>query len=738
MDKHRLYISYSRGDGSAIAERLHQALHARSFMVSRDTRKLDAFQDLSAEIERTIEANQYVLLCITPEVKNNIDQFVRREIAYSGHLNRPIIPLLFPGVSSDYEAGSLPPISFCQERSHSRMSFQKGLQALENRLTDDLQAEVQPHSQKFDPFGTYLTELYEQIIAYLETTVYALIQRASSSSRPDNVLRPLQLKFAYDVNTQDSTQEFSSFGEVFAACEQRLVLLGEPGAGKTAQLMVCAREAVIQRLHDEYAPLPVVASVETWDGKQPLIEWLAQTSGLLEDTIRQHISNKQALLLLDGLEALPSDVIHEDALESDVVDLRVEFLTALSQMVTTPTILTCRAVEYEVVKRKYRESIAFNASVTIKPLNMAQMAEFLTQHADLMPLIQADTRLQGSVSNPLFLTLLGYVYDSLGEKARLLVELSQHNLGLWKLLFYALVEKLCDHAFPDEAVPIAAVQDLLEDVAAHMYMQMWRMYATSAESVLTPYALDVLTLGEEQLALPERLGLIVRTTEGITFVSNILRDCFAFDRLVGYLTARKVEMRLGAARALGLLKDQRAISPLTIALKNERDPYVQYAIKAALDRLQPDYSIFISYRRSNWGTTFLLADRLEEKLDAVVFLDRYIDEADFEASILRHLRSANVFVLVVTKETFAPDRIHMERDWIRKEIQEALNLEIPCVLVMVDPVDLPKEEQLPKDIRAILTRQGFPLHPTAFEQNVNNITGFITTISPIKLRELNG
>jgi hypothetical protein len=253
---------------------------------------------------------------------------------------------------------------------------------------------------------------------------------------------------------------------------------------------------------------------------------------------------------------------------------------------------------------------------------------------------------------------------------------------------------------------------------------------------LRSYELAQVPILSPLLQFTEQLGLIVRDSlNDLGFVSNIVRDSFAFSRLVEYLASPQAELRLGAARALGLLKDRRALDYLVEALRVERDPYVQYAIKAALDRLQPEYSIFISYRRKDWGTTFLLAERLERELEAVIFLDRYVDEADFEASILRHLRNASVFMLLVTQQTFEARRIHLERDWIRKEIYEALSRDIPCVLVFVDGIPTPDAEELPRDIRGILARQGYPLHPTSFEQDVSKLADFITNISPINRKQ---
>ncbi|MGV2437283.1 MAG UNVERIFIED_CONTAM: toll/interleukin-1 receptor domain-containing protein [Anaerolineae bacterium] len=91
--------------------------------------------------------------------------------------------------------------------------------------------------------------------------------------------------------------------------------------------------------------------------------------------------------------------------------------------------------------------------------------------------------------------------------------------------------------------------------------------------------------------------------------------------------------------------------------------------------------IFISYRRKSSAFALLMANKLSEHLEASIFIDfESIDQADFERAILTHLRQSDVFLLMVTEHTFS-ERIHRADDWVRREIQEGLQKEIPFVLV---------------------------------------------------------
>jgi hypothetical protein len=140
-------------------------------------------------------------------------------------------------------------------------------------------------------------------------------------------------------------------------------------------------------------------------------------------------------------------------------------------------------------------------------------------------------------------------------------------------------------------------------------------------------------------------------------------------------------------------------------------------------------NIFISYRRKTWPFTQRLAEKLRMRLAAHVFVDTdSIDDDDFDDSILKHLRSSDVFVLVVSEQTFDPARINREGDWVRREIGEALGLDLPIILAMVDGCTPPPAEDLPIDIRDVATKQGIEFYPVYFEAGVEKLAQFIRKV----------
>src|SRR5262249_6182831 len=108
-----------------------------------------------------------------------------------------------------------------------------------------------------------------------------------------------------------------------------------------------------------------------------------------------------------------------------------------------------------------------------------------------------------------------------------------------------------------------------------------------------------------------------------------------------------------------------------------------------------------------------------------------MDETDFESSILQNLRASDAVLVIVTEHTFE-DRIHEEDDWVRREIREALTLNKPIIMALVDGLLPP--ENLPDDIRAIQGKEGIRFFPEFFDAGVQKLADFIVKVTPIQRR----
>jgi tetratricopeptide (TPR) repeat protein len=129
--------------------------------------------------------------------------------------------------------------------------------------------------------------------------------------------------------------------------------------------------------------------------------------------------------------------------------------------------------------------------------------------------------------------------------------------------------------------------------------------------------------------------------------------------------------------------------------------------------------VFINYRGEDSQTAAALIDReLTARFGRdLVFLDcRSIPAgADFADELLGQPRVCSVLLVVIgprwltlTNES-GQHRIDDPRDWIRREIVEALTYGLRVIPVLLDGVELPAETDLPADIAGLARRQYVPL-----------------------------
>ncbi|MBA3531415.1 MAG: toll/interleukin-1 receptor domain-containing protein, partial [Ardenticatenales bacterium] len=160
-----------------------------------------------------------------------------------------------------------------------------------------------------------------------------------------------------------------------------------------------------------------------------------------------------------------------------------------------------------------------------------------------------------------------------------------------------------------------------------------------------------------------------------------------------------------------------------------------------LDELLAPYEVgrplklFVSYRRHSWPFTRHLAEALAQRLRAEIFIDyQKIDRADFASSIEQHLRTSDVVLLVVTRDTFGP-RIHEAEDWLRREVALACALGKPLLLISVDGQLPPPDSDLPTDLHGLGGYQGIPFYPEYWEAALKRLVEFLTRITPAREAE---
>ena len=116
------------------------------------------------------------------------------------------------------------------------------------------------------------------------------------------IVSPLQQKKIQQQSEIRKPRVFDTFRSAFDQLENRVLLLGIPGAGKTTTLLQFACAAAQERLEDATKPIPIFRSIQQWDHQTSLLDWARVP--LLTKFKDIRLENESFLYIFDGLDEL--------------------------------------------------------------------------------------------------------------------------------------------------------------------------------------------------------------------------------------------------------------------------------------------------------------------------------------------------------------------------------------------------------------------------------------------------
>lgn len=393
-----VFISYSRSDGRTYAAALYEQLRGAGIGAWLDQCSVSPYADNWAQIEAGIRDATHVVVCVTPSIETSPESFVRREIGYALAKRKPILPLVFRGATVPIQINHLTHLVV-----GSVVADFPQIRAL-------LELPAPGALPPPDPCRRYLMALLEQIEAFLRGTTFSIIPLRSRSDpaavEPAAAQLPVRIvSYSRTVrNPREPPPEPEVFAELADAFERyggSVLLLGEPGSGKSTMLWNFARDRVLRRLADPAEPLPVLAQVPSWDqeARPGLVEWLHQNVGEMNvDLLVRALDSGRALLLLDGLDEMGSAQLVGSAQRDSP---RSAFLRMLPR--DTPMVVACRVKDYGEMERL----LVLRGAVVLQPLEDEQIEEFTLREAPaLWTILQSHKTLLEAVRNPLVLSVL--------------------------------------------------------------------------------------------------------------------------------------------------------------------------------------------------------------------------------------------------------------------------------------------------------------------------------------------
>ncbi|MEM9274850.1 MAG: NACHT domain-containing protein [Cyanobacteria bacterium P01_F01_bin.143] len=190
----------------------------------------------------------------------------------------------------------------------------------------------------------------------------------------------------------------------------KLLILGEPGAGKTTELLSLTEKLIERAIEDETTPIPVIFELSSWASNQNIRDWIIEKlceiylkkqgdiyKKVPKKVAQQWIDNQQIIPLLDGLDEL--------GLENGKKCI-VAINKFLDSSFQPGLVVCCRQELYEKAKTQLKK---MNGAIYIESLSDEKIKQYLTSLDRLYiwnETIRNEPELLDLVRKPLFLTML--------------------------------------------------------------------------------------------------------------------------------------------------------------------------------------------------------------------------------------------------------------------------------------------------------------------------------------------
>jgi GTPase SAR1 family protein len=208
--------------------------------------------------------------------------------------------------------------------------------------------------------------------------------------------------------------KFKSLGE-----GATLLILGEPGGGKTTLLLELARDLIQQAKANSKSSIPVVLNLSSWSSKNKkhsssnpnLTDWLIEELNskyqIPKKVAQNWIEQEKFVLLLDGLDEVKQER------RNDCIDAINQFNREYG---TTEIVVCSRIKDYETLPSRLR----FQAALFIQPLTLEQVDNYLKKAgaklAGIRTALQTDSELRDLTQTPLFIWIMSLAYKGMTVK----------------------------------------------------------------------------------------------------------------------------------------------------------------------------------------------------------------------------------------------------------------------------------------------------------------------------------
>jgi MFS family permease len=277
--------------------------------------------------------------------------------------------------------------------------------------------------------------------------------------------------------------------ELFDQADHQLLILGEPGAGKSFKLLELTGALLERAAENPYLPIPVVFNLSSWTGRgESLAEWLAaqliHVYRVPGKIARQWVNQEKLVLCLDGLDEITVGGIRLGSHEEEAAlrlrdERRGECLRALNDYVAQTgvwMVLCCREVDSASLKNILHLRRDDAAITRVGPLRGSQVRDYMKatkwELSALRQAMKVDRILRDMARRPFLLTAMALAYRD--ERANTVSGIIEGGKGGMEARLQDLFQKYV-HARSDDTesevagkYPLPEIRHYLGELAQQM------------------------------------------------------------------------------------------------------------------------------------------------------------------------------------------------------------------------------------------------------------------------------
>jgi len=223
--------------------------------------------------------------------------------------------------------------------------------------------------------------------------------------RDEAVEQPRQHVVGFSSQRSEVLLKDRNINTIFDATGS-LLILGEPGSGKTTTLIELASNLIVRARAHPKERVPVVLNLSSWKKKQSLADWmsreLSQKYQVPFKIAHSWLQKDYLVPLLDGLDELST------AVQPDCVAAINEFIDKHNP---SGLVVCCRLIEYQWLPKRLK----LNGAICIEPLSIEEVSSYLdrggSKLAALREAVNTDPVVQGLAQTPLMLSIMSLAFQ---------------------------------------------------------------------------------------------------------------------------------------------------------------------------------------------------------------------------------------------------------------------------------------------------------------------------------------